>query len=257
MLVWVASQSVLVIALIAFAWSYAMAAAIGALVGLFAQRGHAADLKAISPVTLTPLAVVFGLFVGFLAAEVWPNFERARNHVADEAIGLRQAVILTEAMPAETRDLVRRAVRDHIAIAVKEEWPAMAAGSASLGQWSHPLSTAIADLLAMNPANPGQEIARQHALSALERAVDARRQRIVLSETSVGGIKWFVFMMLAGLIEVTIAMVHVDNRQARRITLFIFATAVAVSTLVIMAYDHPYGGGVLVTPRLLQEVIPD
>ena len=75
-------------------------------------------------------------------------------------------------------------------------------------------------------------------------------------QTSVSGIKWFVFMVLAGLIELTIAMIHVENRGTKVITMLIFATAVAVSTLLIMAYDRPFGGGVFVTPAALKDVLP-
>ena len=97
MLVWVASQSALVIGLLCFAWSYLMCAAIYGAVRFAARRGHEAAFKTASPVTLTPLAVIFGLLVGFLAADVWPNFERARNTVGQEALGLRQALLFADA----------------------------------------------------------------------------------------------------------------------------------------------------------------
>ena len=74
-----------------------------------ARRGHEATFKAASPVTLTPLAVIFGLLVGFLAADVWPNFERARATVGQEALGLRQALLFAEALaPEERRRVVNR-----------------------------------------------------------------------------------------------------------------------------------------------------
>ena len=42
------------------------------------------------------------------------------------------------------------------------------------------------------------------------------------------------------------------------ITMFIFATAVAVSTLAIITYDRPFGGGgVSVPPTALEDVRPD
>jgi len=51
---------------------------------------------------------------------------------------------------------------------------------------------------------------------------------------------------------------YVDNRRTTVITMLVFATAVAASTLVIVAYDRPFGGGgVSVTPRALQELMPD
>ena len=114
MLVWVASQSALVIGLLCFAWSYLMCAAIYAAVRFAARRGHEAAFKAASPVTLTPLAVIFGLLVGFLAADVWPNFERARNTVGQEALGLRQALLFADALAPEERRLVRDGVQEHI-----------------------------------------------------------------------------------------------------------------------------------------------
>ena len=106
MLVWVASQPALVIGLLCFAWSYLMCAAIYGVVRFAARRGHEPAFKAASPVTLTPLAVIFGLLVGFLAADVWPNFERARATVGQEALGLRQALLFAEALAPEERRLV-------------------------------------------------------------------------------------------------------------------------------------------------------
>lgn len=42
------------------------------------------------------------------------------------------------------------------------------------------------------------------------------------------------------------------------ITMLIFATAVAVSTLVIITYDRPFGGGgVSVSPTALEQAKPD
>jgi hypothetical protein len=73
---------------------------------------------------------------------------------------------------------------------------------------------------------------------------------------SVSAIKWLVLMVLAGLVEITIAMIHVGNHRTQAITLAIFATAVAVSTLLIMAYDRPFGGGgISITPVALQQVL--
>jgi hypothetical protein len=52
-------------------------------------------------------------------------------------------------------------------------------------------------------------------------------------------------------------MVHAENRSTKMITMLIFATAVAVSTLLIMAYDRPFGGGgISVSPTALEDVIP-
>ena len=54
-----------------------------------AARGWTPAFKAVSPVMLTPLAVIFGLIVGFLCAQVWNDGERANGAVIREAGALR------------------------------------------------------------------------------------------------------------------------------------------------------------------------
>ncbi len=156
MLAWLAGQSIPVIGLVAFAWSYLMTAVIYAAVAVVARRGHAAILRGIlkgaSPVTLTPLAVIFGLLVGFLAADVWPSFERARTVVAQEAGALRLASILAGTLPADERNRVRSGRQQYVTSAVQEEWPAMAAASPSLKTSTSVLDKILATLLARNPA---------------------------------------------------------------------------------------------------------
>ena len=239
-------------------WSYTLAATAYAVVALAHRFGHGATLRAISPATLTPLVMMFGLFVGFLAADVWPSFERARAAADQEAMALREAVLLAEALPPEARANLHAAVRAHITYAVKAEWPAMAIGGETLRRLPRELMHGTMLLLALTPTQPGHRLAQERALSAIERALDARRQRIQLSQVSVGAIKWLVVITLAALIQLTIAMLHVDSRAASLITMFLFGTAVAASMLLIMAYDQPFStGGVRVLPTALQDVMPD
>jgi hypothetical protein len=47
---------------------------------------RAKALKAISPGMLPPVGIIFGLLVGFTAAQAWSDFERAKVAVADEAL---------------------------------------------------------------------------------------------------------------------------------------------------------------------------
>ena len=55
--------------------------------------------KGISPGMLPPISVVFALLVGFLAAQVWSDADRARSAVNTEASALRDAMLLSTAFP--------------------------------------------------------------------------------------------------------------------------------------------------------------
>ena len=56
---------------------------------------------------LTPLAVLAGLLIAFLASRVWSNVDRANTYIAQEASAIRQSVLLADTLPEDTRTAVR------------------------------------------------------------------------------------------------------------------------------------------------------
>jgi hypothetical protein len=257
-LTWLTGQSIAAIAVIVFGAWYLLSALIVAGVAITAQRGYAPAFKAALPVTLTPIAVTYALLVGFLAADVWPIFDRARSAVGMEASKLREVVIVADALPKDARAMLRNYVREHIDAVVTREWPAMANGSQTLKDTPPALRAALIDLLSMNFPPGGQQLAQQRAVAAIEDALDARRERIFLSQATLGGTKVFVLVLLACLVLVTIAMMHVDNRTAQVIAVVIFATAAAATMLAIFIYDRPFGGGgISLAPTVLLDVRPE
>jgi len=48
---------------------------------------------------LPPLGILFALLVGFIAVEVWNNFDKAKLAVASEASALRAVVLLAGTFP--------------------------------------------------------------------------------------------------------------------------------------------------------------
>ena len=92
-------------------------------------------------------------------------------------------------------------------------------------------------------------------VKALHSALDARRQRIVVSQSAVGKVKW-AGILLPGLCTlVAIAMVHSDNRLTCAIAMTLFASGMALSLLLIAAYTRPFTGEISVGPDLLKQVI--
>ena len=90
----------------------------------------------------------------------------------------------------------------------------------------------------------------------LEQALESRRNRILISQLQIAPIQWAVIVVLTILILMTIAMIHIDNREAMVATMFIFSTAVAVCLTLLMVYDRPFAsGGVTMQPTLFQETV--
>jgi hypothetical protein len=253
---WLHDLPLLWMALVVFGFTYLLSAAIYAIVMVLAVGERARSFKAVSPGMLPPLGIIFGLFVGFTAAQVWSNSERADAAVEREASALRSVVILAAAFPGEPQTRLHALISSYIADAAAQEWPMMAHRTITLQVAPHALAEALQLTLGLEPATYGQQAAQRDITVALENAMDARRQRIGISQSQVNWIKWVCLYLQAACALVAIAMVHSDNRLASGITMGLFASGVAASVLLIAAHDRPFIGEISVGPARLLQVMP-
>jgi hypothetical protein len=205
---------------------------------------------------LSPLGIIFGLFMVFTAAEVWKDNEKARAEIDREASALRNAAILATSFPREFQVQLRELIRRYIADVAAQEWPMMAQGTANLRAIPGVLAEALQATLALNPSHEGQKTAQRDIATAFETALDARRQRIIISESQVNLLKWACLFLQAVCALVATAMVHSDNRLASIMAMGIFATGVAAATLLILAHDRPFTGEISIKPDPLLQVMP-
>jgi hypothetical protein len=64
--------------------------------------------------------------VGFIAVEVWNNYDKTKVAVATEASALRALVLLAENLPEDQKMRIHALIDRHIEEAVNKEWPTMA-----------------------------------------------------------------------------------------------------------------------------------
>jgi hypothetical protein len=256
MFIWIESQPTPLIVLLVFGLCYALAALVYILMMSLSGRPIAAELKATSPTMLTPLGVIIGLVIAFLASHVWSNLNNANTYVMREASALRGAVLLADALPDDTQAKVRDALKVYFHFVETEDWPAMVAGRANLRRPPPGLPDAMRAILAAAPTGPGQQLAQQRAIAALEQALEARRSRILLSVSAIASSQWIVILTLYVLVLLVIGMLHIDRRVTAASSLFIFSTAVAACLVLLMVSDRPFSsGGRTLTPGALREVV--
>ena len=249
---WFFNLSVPRMALVIFLATYLIAGCVDLVVTRLAvNEKRVKGFKAVSPGMLPVFGTLFALLVGFIAVEVWGNFDKAKTAVATEASALRAVVLLAGAFPDEQRTRIYALVNSHIDETVNKEWPEMAQQRTTLATLPTALIEALHETLALKPADDSQRAAQSEMVKEIHTALDARRQRIVVSEYALGTVKW-VAILLQGLCTlVAIAVVHSDNRLARALTLTLYATGIALSVLLIAAYSHPFNS---VGPSLLKQV---
>jgi len=242
------------IVLLVFLSTYLVAGAIYLVVIRLAVDHRARAFKAVSPGLLPPLGIIFGLLVGFIAADAWRDYDQGKVAVATEASALRTSVLLAQILPEEQKARIVSLVNRHIEDVVGHDWPAMAERRATLSK-STALLEALHYTLALKPADDNQRAAQLEIVDALQKAKTARVQRIVASQAAVSLIAWAVILLQGFCTLVAIAMVHSDNRMTCAITLTLFATGIALCVLLIASYSRPFSGDIAVGPDLLKQVM--
>jgi hypothetical protein len=119
------------------------------------------------------------------------------------------------------------------------------------------LSEALQLALSLNPRGDGQVAAQREIVASLMNALEARRQRIILSASSINWVKWTVLLTQAGLTLLVIGLIHSDNRAANRIIMAVFATAVGIAVVLIASHSRPFSGELAVRPTVLLQVMPE
>ena len=244
-------------ALVVFPITYLAAGGIFAIIMALAKGERVRVFKSVSAGLLGPLGTIFGLLVVFIVVQVWSDIDRAKVAVNREASAIRMVALLAPSFPGEPETQILDLLRHHIDEAVFAEWPTMAKQSASLKIAPPALAETLRLALSLAPKSEGQIAAQREIVTGLENAMDARRQRIILSRSSVNWVKWTCLFAQAGCTLIAIAMVHCDNRAAAAIAMGIFATGVAVSVLLIVSHDRPFSGEISVKPDVLLQVRPE
>jgi hypothetical protein len=116
---------------------------------------------------LPPLGIIFGLLVGFIAVQVWNDFDRAKVAVASEASALRGVILFANSFPEEEKSRLRAIINRHIQEAVQQEWHAMAEQRATLATWPMTLMEALQVTLTLKPADDTQRTAQREMVNAL------------------------------------------------------------------------------------------
>lgn len=244
-------------ALVVFGGTALVTAAIYWIVIGLATEDRVRTFKGVSPGLLPPLGIIFGLLVAFIAAPVWGNLDRADTVVNHEASALRAVVLLSRAFPADAQTRIRTLIDRHIQEAQEVEWPAMARQQATLTMIPAALGDALELAMRLPITGEGQAAAQREIVANLDNALDARRQRILLSRSAVNWVKWLALIVQALCTLAAIAMVHSDYHATARYAMGLFATAIAVCIFLLTAHDRPFTGQFSVRPTALLQVRPE
>ncbi|MFB9123861.1 DUF4239 domain-containing protein [Paraburkholderia dipogonis] len=255
---WLHNLPIWLMTLVAFGATFLAGAALHVITAMLAGGQHGRSYGAISPALLSPIGIIFGLFIAFTAAQVWNDTARATAAVNTEAGALRSIVVMSAVLPQESQVELRKLVRDYIQYTADDRMAADGEGE-SLRSTSVPpsLNKAIQSALSLAVDTPGQQTAQAGGGGILATGTRSRRERILISRTQVNGVKWACLIFLGVCLLFAIALVHCENRLASAVAIGLFSAVFATTILLILAHDRPLPGGeIALTPEPLLQVIP-
>src|ERR1700716_1317389 len=245
---WLHNLPVPLMALAIFAFTYLLAIAIFAAVTTLATGERAKSFNAVSPGMLPVLGIIFGLFVAFTAAQVWSDNDRASAAVSREASALRAVMLFATGLPPEQEGRLRDLIRGYVEQTANVEWPMRARQEASLKAAPAALVEALQLVVSMTPQGAGQQTAQREIIAALGSALDARRQRIIVSQAEVNSVKWWCLYLQAICELLAIAVVHSYNRLASGIAMGLLGAGVSTWELLIPAHYRRFPGQISCGP---------
>jgi Protein of unknown function (DUF4239) len=253
---WLYQLPVLWMALFIFAATFAVTWVIHTVVMKLTRGARGAPCRRLAAGMLSPLGTIFGLLGGFLAVQVWNDSQRAHEAVNREASALRAIVILAPRLSEGTDAPIRALVARHIHDVIATEWPTMARQDASIATAPARLVEALQLALADVPRTEGENVAQREIVRAFQDALAARRDRIIISRSSINWVKWCGLTLQAILVLITIGLVNCEHPDTAAVGMGIFATAVATSAVLIASHARPFTGEISVAPDVLREVVP-
>jgi hypothetical protein len=199
--------------------------------------------------------LIFGLLVGFLVADVWADRGRAAGAVTQEASALRDVDLLSGTFP-DQQPRIRQLLRDQIDVYAGSEWPQVSAGEATLSL-APPLLVQVQGIVLSLPVQTdGQRVAQDHLAESVDRALEARRTRLILSNSAIDPLRLTALFLVAVVTLAAMGCVQADRLSRAAAAMALLATAMAIALTLLVAEAAPFAGQIAVSPGPLLQVRP-
>lgn len=201
----------------------------------------------------TVVSLLFGLFLAFLAADVWERKAEAQRAVVAERDALTAMIELTAAAAPRGGSL-HQAVVDYVEAVVTDEWPRMEDQQSSAD--ADERLNRLLYVVASEPPRLGvAPVVHEALLQKALRAREARGDRLSLSDDRVERLKWLSVLLLALMTQIALCAVHLDRAAPQRLALAIFTVAGVIAICVVAAYERPFDGPIRIPPDPLAEIL--
>ena len=234
----------------------AAASAISVVTLAIVRRGFGADrLKELNDITgfyFTLIGTIYAVILAFMVFAVWTDYQVADGTVEKEANAAISIARTAYGYPRDTHQAMVPAVLAYVRSAIDDEWPAMSHQKESAVTRSH-MDGMWTAALALHPETMREQVLLQQVLSSLGTLREARRSRLLKSQSDLPRILWDLLLLGGGVTLFGSLFFGVRNFKYHAFQTVLLATTIAMVLFVLQSINHPYRGEVRVEPDALRE----
>lgn len=202
------------------------------------------------------LGTIYAVLIAFAVIVVWEKFHDAETAVAQEAGAVTALYRLSRGLEPDARARVQGEMAQYLRAVIAGDFPAMARGGRS-DDATRALSGIYDAALAYEPSNSRGETILAEMLDQLDQVTQARRIRLSLASGVVPAVVWLVLFVGAVLLIIFTFFFGTANLRAQVWMTVMLTLVTFLSLYIVMALDHPFAGGIRVTPAALERVLVD
>ena len=187
---------------------------------------------------LSAVALLFGLFAAFLAADVWERI-REKHHSAEREIAAIQTIdAITDAL-GEAGVKIQLKLRHYAEASRSRNRPN--SDDPSFTAADEALEGLVQAIVELSRSRAIEGPVQSAMLAAYHNIKLARAQRLHVDATSSDPHKWLVVILLGFLTQMTIVVLHVERPKAQAAALALFSLAFAVTLTTLASHERTEG----------------
>ncbi|QDQ09253.1 DUF4239 domain-containing protein [Streptomyces spectabilis] len=198
-------------------------------------------------------AAIYGIILAFVVVTLWTETDDAETVVANEATHLAQMVRDSQAFPPAQHARMEEAVSAYAHAVTEVQWPLMREGRPKYGATEAAIGDMFATLNSFEPRTEREKAFYRETISDINKVVAERRARITKAQQSLPGL--FKVLAYGGALVIIPLTFLYGNKSTRVRLLFVGSVAALVgfSLLLVLVLDHPFSGGITVSPDAYKE----
>ena len=196
---------------------------------------------------ISVLGTTYAVILAFMLWNVWNNFQTARINAEIEANFLVDLYRIAGGLQPAQGKPIRALCREYAAVAVNEEWPAMAEEKLSTHSFS--ITQQMWDVLLQAHSDAGvtdilQQSKYEQAFSTLSHMSEHRRLRQLESRMRLPGILWSV-LVVGGIVVIGSACLFgCQNFTLHFVLVFVLSLLLSLVLVSVAEIDRPFQGPV-------------